>query len=80
LSEKESNRPRTIAEEWIQEGEVRGALRTKQQDALEALATRFAEVPAEVARPIQAITDLSWLDALFRRALTVERLEDFAVA
>jgi hypothetical protein len=70
----------TIAEELIQEGEVRGALRTKQEYVLETLAARFADVPAEVARQIQAITDLSWLDALFRRALTVERLEDFVVA
>jgi hypothetical protein len=74
------NMSNTIAEELIQEGEVRGALRTKQEYVLETLAARFADVPAEVARQIQAITDLSWLDALFRRALTVERLEDFVVA
>jgi predicted transposase YdaD len=60
-----------------EEGRQEGRLTGRQEDILEALATRFGKVPAEVGERVQALQDEATLKRLLRQAVLAPSLEAF---
>jgi hypothetical protein len=58
---------RTAAQALMEEGEVRGALRTGQEFLIEFIQSKFGSVPDGVERQIKAIRDMNRLRELTRR-------------
>jgi len=70
----------TIAEHFIQEGEVRGErrgkLEAKREDILRLLQFRFDDIPPAVVKKVKSIRRIDRLDALFERALTAKSISE----
>jgi len=67
-------------EEGRQEGRQEGLLTGRQEDILEALATRFGAVPYELRERVQAIQEEGTLKRLLRQAVLAPSLEAFSAA
>ena len=67
-------------EEGRQEGRQEGLLTGRQEDILEALATRFGEVPYELRERVQAIQEEGTLKRLLRQAVLAPSVEAFSAA
>jgi hypothetical protein len=68
---RESSTYQAILEEGRVEGEVRGEIRTRQEDLLTLLQERFGVVPPEVEARIRAATDPVRLRAALRQVLQI---------
>ena len=55
----------------------KGEIKSKQEAVLEALSVRFGEVPEDLARNIQQISDLPRLSQLLRQAITCASIFEF---
>jgi hypothetical protein len=71
---------KTMAQALIEEGETRGALKTKQEDLLALLEEKFGPPSAQVSGNVQAIRDPDRLSTLIRRTLTANTLSDLGLA
>jgi hypothetical protein len=67
-----------VVNEWISQGEAKGALAKARQNLLEALEGRFpGEAPEEVIRLIKQQESQALLDDWFRAAVRVASFEKF---
>lgn len=64
-------------EQGLEQGRREGAISVAQRHVLEVLELRFGELPAFVGGTVRDVEDLSALEALLRRAVTANSLDDF---
>jgi hypothetical protein len=62
--------------EWMAQGEAKGALGTRRDDLRILLEERFGPLPEAVVQRINAIDDLTRLQAALRQVLHLQRLDD----
>jgi hypothetical protein len=68
----------TLYEEFArEEGREAATLETLQESIAEVLATRFGEVPSAIRERIGSLGDKQQLKELHRRAILVQKLEEF---
>jgi len=70
---------RTAAQALMEEGEVRGALRTRQEVLLELMQDKFGSVPDRVERQIKAIRDMNRLRELTRRVPKANSVDEIGI-
>lgn len=70
---------RTAAQALIEEGEVRGALRTRQEDLLEFMQGKFGLIPQNIEHRIQAIQDVNRLKALIRNIIHANSIDELNI-
>ena len=70
---------RTAARALIEEGEERGALRTRQEVLLELMQDRFGSVPNNVKEQIQTIQDINRLRELTRRVPKANSIDEIDI-
>ena len=60
----------------LEEGEIKGELKTRQSTLLDILRDRFGEVPAEVELRIRAVTEASRLQHAILRSIRISTIDD----
>ena len=70
---------RTAAQALIEEGEERGAIRTRQEVLLELMQDKFGSVPGNVEEQIQAIRDMNRLRELTRRVPKANSVDEIGI-
>ena len=78
---------RTIAQALIEEGKEigmeigveKGIIQTKQEDLIELIQFRFQDISSEINDKIRSIQDVDRLTALFRRALSVNSIDELGI-
>ena len=70
---------RTAAQALMEEGEVRGALRTGQEFLIEFIQGKFGSIPNSVERQIKAIRDIQKLRELTRRVPKANSIDDIDI-
>ena len=73
--EEISEMGRTIAQELIKED----IIQTKQEDLIELIRFRFQSIGPEINAKIRSIQDVDRLTALFRRALSANKVDELGV-
>ena len=68
----------TLAQQFRQEGQQEGSLRSRQQDVLEILNIRFGRVPVGLSEALEAVHDDARLKQMLRTAVQCADLEGFA--
>ncbi|MBM3234977.1 hypothetical protein FJZ31_01630 [Candidatus Poribacteria bacterium] len=77
--EEVSKMGRTAAQALIEEGEVRGALRTGQEFLIEFIQGKFGSVPNNIEQQIKAIRDINKLRELTRRVPKATNIDDIDI-
>ena len=67
-----------ILEQGLEQGLELGILQTARRNTIYILENRFTEVPQELVNRINQIADRELLEILFKRALAIASLEEFA--
>jgi len=70
---------RTAAQALIEEGEERGAIRTRQEVLLELMQDKFGSVPGNVEEQIQSIRDMNRLRELTRRVPKANSVDEIGI-
>jgi hypothetical protein len=70
---------RTAAQAVMEEGEVRGTLRTRQEDLLEVMRGKFGGVSQNMENKIQAIRDIDRLKALLRNVIHASSVDEINI-
>jgi predicted transposase/invertase (TIGR01784 family) len=70
---------RTAAQALMEEGEVRGALRTRQEDVLKFMQARFSHVPNTVEQKILQIRDMNKLSTLIEHVARANKIDEINV-
>ena len=70
---------RTAAQALIEEGEERGAIRTRQEVLLELMQDKFGSVPGNVEEQIQVIRDMNRLRELTRRVPKANSVDEIGI-
>ena len=77
--EEVSKMGRTAAQALIEEGEVRGALRTRQEDLLEFMLGKFGSIPQGIESRIQSIQDVDRLKTLIRKVIHASSIDEIDI-
>ncbi len=67
----------TIAEKFINEGIQQGLVLKAKEDVVEALELRFGTLPESIKNKLNGINDPDKLKALLRKAITIQKFDDF---
>ena len=70
---------RTAAQALMEAGEVRGALRTRQEDLLEIIRGKFGSIPQRIEARIQTIQDVDRLKTLIRNVIHVSSIDELNI-
>ncbi len=70
---------RTAAQALMEEGEVRGALRTGQEFLIEFMQSKFGSIPNSVERQIKSIRDINRLRELTRRIPKANSVDEIGI-